>query len=388
MYLDHAASSPVRREVLDAMTPYLTTEFGNPSSVHGAGQSALAALDDARRRVARVTGARPGDVVFTSGGTESNNLGIKGVAVAAMLDRGARHVITTAIEHSSVLESVRALERVHGFAVTVLPVDRDGLVDPGEVAAAIRDDTALVAVGYANNEIGTVQPIAEIEAACAARGVPLHVDAVQAAGWLSLGLAWPRPLRTLAISGHKIGAPKGSGALIAPARIPLEPLLHGGGQERGRRSGTESVAGAVAVATALELADAERAAAVGRVSRIRDRFIADVLTRVPGAALTGHPSRRLPHIASFTIAGVNGETVLTDLERRGVIASSGSACSAASEDASHVLIALGIEDDLARTSIRFSLSSHATDLAGVADALADAAASHRSRSADSVGSSL
>lgn len=388
MYLDHAASSPVRREVLDAMTPYLTTEFGNPSSVHGAGQSALAALDDARRRVARVTGARPGDVVFTSGGTESNNLGIKGVAVAAMLDRGARHVITTAIEHSSVLESVRALERVHGFAVTVLPVDRDGLVDPGEVTAAIRDDTALVAVGYANNEIGTVQPIAEIEAACAARGVPLHVDAVQAAGWLSLGLAWPRPLRTLAISGHKIGAPKGSGALIAPARIPLEPLLHGGGQERGRRSGTESVAGAVAVATALELADAERAAAVGRVSRIRDRFIADVLTRVPGAALTGHPSRRLPHIASFTIAGVNGETVLTDLERRGVIASSGSACSAASEDASHVLIALGIEDDLARTSIRFSLSSHATDLAGVADALADAAASHRSRSADSVGSSL
>lgn len=388
MYLDHAASSPVRREVLDAMTPYLTTEFGNPSSVHGAGQSALAALDDARRRVARVTGARPGDVVFTSGGTESNNLGIKGVAVAAMLDRGARHVITTAIEHSSVLESVRALERVHGFAVTVLPVDRDGLVDPGEVTAAIRDDTALVAVGYANNEIGTVQPIAEIEAACAARGVPLHVDAVQAAGWLSLGLAWPRPLRTLAISGHKIGAPKGSGALIAPARIPLEPLLHGGGQERGRRSGTESVAGAVAVATALELADAERAAAAGRVSRIRDRFVADVLTRVPGAALTGHPSRRLPHIASFTIAGVNGETVLTDLERRGVIASSGSACSAASEDASHVLIALGIEDDLARTSIRFSLSSHATDLAGVADALADAAASHRSRSADSVGSSL
>ena len=388
MYLDHAASSPVRREVLAAMTPYLTTEFGNPSSVHDAGQAARAALDDARRRVARVTGARAGDVIFTSGGTESNNLGIKGVAVAALLDRGARHVITTAIEHSSVLESVRALERVHGFAVTILPVDRDGLVDPDAVAAAIRDDTALVAIGYANNEIGTVQPIAEIEAACTARGVPLHVDAVQAAGWLSLGPAKPRQLRTLAISGHKMGAPKGSGALIAPARISLEPLLHGGGQERGRRSGTESVAGAVAVATALELADAERAAAVGRVSRIRDRFIADVLARVPGAALTGHASRRLPHVASFTIAGVNGETVLTDLERRGVIASSGSACSAASEDASHVLIALGIEDDLARTSIRFSLSSHATDLAGVADALADAAASHRSRSADSVGSSL
>lgn len=388
MYLDHAATSPIRREVLAAMTPYLTTEFGNPSSVHGAGQAARAALDDARRRVARVTGSRAGDVIFTSGGTESNNLGIKGVAVAALLGRGARHVITTAIEHSSVLESVRALGRVHGFDVTVLPVDHQGVVDPGAVAAAIRDDTALVAIGYANNEVGTVQPIAEIEAACAARGVPLHVDAVQAAGWLPLTPAAPRALRTLAISGHKIGAPQGTGALIAPARIPLEPLLHGGGQERGRRSGTESVAGAVALATALELADAERAATAERVSRIRDRFIAEVLARVPGAVLTGHTSRRIPHVASFTIAGVNGETVLTDLERRGVIASSGSACSSASDDASHVLLALGIDDDLARTSIRFSLSPLATDLEGVADALADAAASHRSRSTDSVGSSL
>ena len=384
-YLDHAASSPVRREVLAAMSPYLTTEFGNPSSVHGAGERARAALDDARHRVARVVGARPNDVVFTSGGTEANNLGIKGIAIAAMLARGARHVVTSAVEHSSVLESVRALQRIHGFDATILPVDEAGLVDPSDVDGALRDDTAVVAIGYANNEVGTVQPVAEIERACAARGVPLHLDAVQAAGWLPLAATRHG---ALALSGHKIGAPKGTGALVVPARIPLEPLLHGGGQERGRRSGTESVAGAVALATALELADAERMAAAERVRRIRDRFVDAVLARVPGAALTGHPTRRLPHIASFTIAGANGETVLTDLERRGVIASSGSACSAATEDASHVLLALGINDDLARTAVRFSLPPTVTGLDAVADALADAVSSHRDRSADSVGSSL
>ncbi|GGO59232.1 cysteine desulfurase [Microbacterium nanhaiense] len=384
MYLDHAASAPVRREVLVAMTPHLTSEFGNPSSVHGAGERARAALDDARRRVARVVGARTHDVVFTSGGTEANNLGIKGIAVAAALARGARHVVTSAIEHSSVLGSARALERIHGFSSTVLPVDCHGLVDPDRVDAAIRDDTALVAVGYANNEVGTVQPILDIERVCERRGVPLHIDAVQAAGWLPLSF----PRSSLAVSGHKIGTPKGTGALIAPARIPLEPLFHGGGQERGRRAGTESVAGAVALATALELAEAERASAARHVERIRDEFVARVLALVPGAVLTGHPSRRLPHIASFTIAGANGETVLTDLERRGVLASSGSACSSASEDASHVLLALGIDDDLARTAIRFSLAANGTELSSVASALADAVASHRGRSTDSVGSSL
>jgi cysteine desulfurase len=307
-----------------------------------------------------------------------------------MLNRGARHIVTTAIEHSSVLQSVRALERIHGFSSTVLPVDRDGLVDPGAVAHAIRDETALVAVGYANNEVGAVQPVSEIERVCAARGIPLHLDAVQAAGWLPLRPEpnGRRPVHSVALSGHKIGAPKGTGALIVPARTPLEPLIHGGGQERGRRSGTESVAGAVAIATALELAEAGRASAAERVRRIRDRFVADVLARVPGADLTGHPGLRLPQIASFTIAGVNGETVLSDLERRGVVASSGSACSSASEDASHVLLALGIDDDLARTSIRFSLSPDVDDLSGVVDALRDAVSSHRSRSTDSVGSSL
>jgi len=415
IYLDHAATSPVRREVLEAMTPFLTTEFGNPSSAHAAGERAKDALENARRRVARHLGARTGDVIFTSGGTESNNLAVKGIAVAA-LDRGRRHVITSAVEHSSVLESVSALERVHGIDATVLDVDRYGRVDPEELAASIRDDTSLVAVQYANNEVGTVQRVHELAAVCADRGVPLHVDAVQAAGWVPLtrstttagsaytgrsasdsaapdencrSYAWsggpeqlPAPDRnrrrtaladSVALSGHKIGAPKGTGALIVRQRIPLEPLLHGGGQERGRRSGTESVAGAVAMATALDLAEAERAASADRVRAIRDAFVADVLKLVPEARLTGHPAERLPQLASFTIEGTGGEAMLTDLARRGVLASSGSACSASHEDASHVLLALGADDDLARTAIRFSLSASTDDLAPVARALAECA---------------
>ena len=396
IYLDHAATSPVRREVLEAMTPFLTTEFGNPSSAHAVGERAREALDEARRRVARHLGARAGDVVFTSGGTEANNLAVKGIAVAAQ-ERGRRHVITTASEHSSVLASAAALERLHGMETTVLGVDSHGLVDPQEIAASIRDDTALVAVQYANNEIGTVQPVHEIAAICADRRVPLHVDAVQAAGWLPLagrtttahpaqnGRFGPRSAASsdsrrrpalgdaVAISGHKIGAPKGTGALMVRQRIPLEPLLHGGGQERGRRSGTESVAGAVGLATALDIAEAEREARAEHVRRIRDEFIREVLARIPEARLTGHPVDRLPQIASFTIEGTGGETVLTDLARRGVLASSGSACSAAHENASHVLLAIGADEDVARTAIRFSLSAQADDLGPVARALAASA---------------
>ncbi|MGO1414299.1 MAG: cysteine desulfurase family protein [Microbacterium gubbeenense] len=397
IYLDHAATSPVRREVLEAMTPFLTTEFGNPSSAHAAGERARAALTSARHRVARHLGARAGDIVFTSGGTESNNLAVKGIAVAALAGRGLRHVVTTAVEHSSVLESVAALERIHGIEASVLPVDRHGLVDPAEVDRAIRDDTSLVSVQYANNEVGTVQDIDEIRAVCAARAVPLHLDAVQAAGWLPLARRTTtadrgdtsrfRPSATAAaesrrryaladavsLSGHKIGAPKGTGVLMVRQRIPLEPLLHGGGQERGRRSGTESVAGAVAMAAALDLAEAERTESAARIARVRDEFVQDVLGVVPAARLTGHPTQRLAHIASFTIEGINGEAVLTDLERRGVLASSGSACSAASEDASHVLLALGSDEDEARTAIRFSLSARSDDLDDVARALAAAA---------------
>ena len=370
-YLDNAATTPVRREVLEAMTPYLTSHFGNPSSHHTIGEQAAGALADARIRVAAILGMRPTDVIFTSGATEANNLALKGVAIAAQQRRGARHVVTTPIEHESVLASVDYLTRIHGFEATLVPVDATGRVDPDAVAAAIRDESAIVSVGYANNEIGTVQDVDGLVTAVAGR-VPLHLDAVQAAGWLPLnGLG----ADALSIAGHKIGAPKGIGALGIRSRIPLEPVLHGGGQERDRRSGTENVAGAVGLARALELAEAERADAAERVSGMRDDLISGVLERVPNARLTGHPEHRLPGTASFTFSGVNGETVLLELERRGIVTSSGSACAAGSEEASHVLLALGIDHDEARTAVRVTLGQGATgSVAPVVDAIEAAVA--------------
>lgn len=370
-YLDNAATTPVRREVLEAMTPYLTSHFGNPSSHHTIGEQAAGALADARIRVAAILGMRPTDVIFTSGATEANNLALKGVAIAAQQRRGARHVVTTPIEHESVLGSVDYLTRIHGFDATLVPVDTTGLVDPHAVAAAIRDDTAIVSVGYANNEIGTVQDVDGLVTAVAGR-VPLHLDAVQAAGWLPLnGLG----ADALSVAGHKIGAPKGIGALGIRSRIPLEPVLHGGGQERERRSGTENVAGAVGLARALELAEAERTDAAVRVAAMRDDLIAGVLQRVPIARLTGHPTHRLPGTASFTFAGVNGETVLLELDRHGIITSSGSACAAGSEEASHVLLALGIDHDEARTAVRVTLGHSTTgSVAPIVDAIEAAVA--------------
>lgn len=375
LYLDNAATTPVRREVLEAMAPYLTRWFGNPSSTHEVGEAAATALADARTRVAAVLGMRTRDVLFTSGGTESNNAAVKGIALGA-LPRGRRHVVTTAIEHESVLASADYLHRLHGFDVTHAPVDGDGVLTPAALAAALRDDTALVSVGYANNEVGTVQDVAALAAVAHERGVPVHVDAVQAAGWLPLA---DLGADALTIAGHKIGAPKGTGILAVRGRVPLEPLLHGGGQEGGRRSGTPDVAGAVALATALELAEGERVAEAERVSAIRDAFIARVYALVPGARLTGHPTRRLPGTASFVFPGVNGETVLLELERRGVVSSSGSACAAGSDEASHVLLALGIPHDDARTAVRFTLPHGLRDdLRPLADAVAASVAAVQS----------
>ncbi|HWL77142.1 cysteine desulfurase family protein [Microbacterium sp.] len=369
LYLDSAATTPVRREVLEAMMPFLTRWFGNPSSHHTVGEAAADALADARARVARVLGMRAGDVVFTSGGTEANNLAVKGIAIAAQR-RGARHVVTTPIEHESILESAEYLSRVHGFDVTRVPVDENGCLDPAAVAAALREDTAVLSFGYANNEVGTVQDVAAAAAVARERGIPVHVDAVQAAGWLPLSAA-DLGVDAISIAGHKIGAPKGTGALAVRGRVPLEPLLHGGGQERGRRSGTENVAGAVALATALELAEAERVEASARVSALRDAFIARVLASVPGAVLTGDPVRRLPGTASFTFAGTSGEAVLLELERRGVVSSSGSACAAGSDEPSHVLVAMGVAPEVAQTAVRFTFSH---DLREPLDAVADAVA--------------
>ncbi|WP_240752544.1 cysteine desulfurase family protein [Microbacterium hydrothermale] len=344
------------------MAPYLTRVFGNPSSHHEVGEAAASALDDARRRVARIVGMRAGDVVFTSGGTESNNAAIKGLVLGSALT----HLVTTAIEHESVLASADYLQRLHGVEVTHAPVDATGSLTPDALADALRENTALVSIGYANNEIGTIQDAAALAAVAHERGVPLHLDAVQAAGWLPLS---DTGADAVTIAGHKVGAPKGTGVLAVRGRLPFEPLLHGGGQERGRRSGTPDVAGAVAIATALEIAEAERGEAAARVGALSAAFIARVLANVPGARLTGHPSHRLPGTASFVFPGTNGETVLLELERRGVVSSSGSACAAGSDEASHVLLAVGVDHDEARTAVRFTLPR---SLTGSLDAVADA----------------
>lgn len=350
LYLDHAATSPLRPEVRDAMLPYLTGVFGNPSSHHTVGEAAATALEDARARIAHRLGFRTGDVVFTGGGTEANNLAVKGIVLGA-LPRGRGHVVISPIEHESVLRPAEYLRRLHGVEVTLLPVDAAGRLSPDDLRTAIREDTALVSLGHANNEIGTVQDVRALAAVTGAARVPLHVDAVQSAGWLPLhGLG----ADALSLAGHKIGAPKGIGVLAVRGRIPLEPLLHGGGQERGRRSGTENVAGAVALATALELAAAEQDAVRARVAAATARFTAEVLALLPDASVTGDPERRLPGCASFTFAGVNGETVLLELERRGVVSSSGSACAADSGEPSHVLLACGISPDIAQTAVRFT----------------------------------
>ncbi|WP_298867817.1 cysteine desulfurase family protein [uncultured Microbacterium sp.] len=354
LYLDHAATAPVRPEVLEAMRPYLTDVFGNPSSHHTAGEAAARALADARERVAGALSMRAGDVIFTSGGTEANNLAVKGIVLGALQrDPQRRHLITTPIEHESVLESADHLRRLHGVDVELVPVDEQGSLHPDAVAAALRDGTALLSFAHGNNEIGTVQDVAALAAVAREHRVPVHVDAVQSAGWLDL-----RPIGhavdAISIAGHKLGAPKGTGALAVRTRVPLEPLLHGGGQERGRRSGTENVAGAVALATALDLAEVERERSAAAVTATTAEFITGVLDAVPRARLSGHPTRRLPGTAGFTFAGTSGEAVLLELERRGVITSSGSACAAGSDAPSHVLVACGVAPEVAQTAVRFT----------------------------------
>lgn len=361
IYLDEAATTPLKRDVLAAMGPYLGPEFGNPSSHHEPGFHAKAALDEARATVARILACRPSEITFTSGGTEADNLAVKGIALGQ--PRG-RHVIISAVEHPAVLESAAWLERI-GFEVTTLEVDGDGLVPVAALAAALRDDTTLVSIQCANNEVGTVQPIGQLSAAASARGVPFHTDAVQAAGWLDLDVN-DLGVQALSISGHKLGAPKGVGVLYANRWMEVEPLIHGGGQESGRRSGTENVASVVGMAKALELAHdrwlssgeawgSPRAAGESQNHELvvlRDAFI----TRVEalGGELTGHRTQRLPGHASFVFPGRSGESILLDLERRGVVCSSGSACAAGSDEPSHVLTAMGYDREVAQTAVRFT----------------------------------
>ena len=354
IYLDAAATTPLRRDVLERMWPYLGPEFGNPSSHHEVGESAARALTDARAEIAQVLGCGSGEVVFTSGGTESDNMAIKGIALAN--PRG-KHVITSAVEHPAVLESVEFLGRM-GYDVTVLEVDGTGHVNPGALQQALRPDTTLVSIQYANNEVGTIQPIAELSAI--AGDVPFHTDAVQAAGWLDLDVGH-LGVKALSISGHKLGGPKGIGALYLHRRLRIEPLVHGGGQESGRRSGTENVAGAVGLAAALTLAQGDLAKQSAETSSKRDTFIAEVIASVPEAVLTGHAAARLPGTASFCFPGTSGEAILLELAARGIVCSSGSACAAGSDEPSHVLTAMGIDGPTAQTAVRFTFGRDTTE---------------------------
>ena len=345
------------------MWPYLTGEYGNPSSHHTVGESAAAALSGARAQIAAVLGVRPAELIFTSGGTESDNLAVKGITLAST--RG-RHVITSAIEHEAIRESVDFLERYHGATSTILPVNEEGLISAESLHQAIRPDTALITIQHANNEIGTVQDIAVLAAVAKDAGVPFHTDAVQTAGWLPLSSLGAE---ALSLAGHKLGTPKGIGLLCVRAGVPLEPLLHGGGQERGRRSGTENVAAAVGLSVALSLAHSSPGPQ-------RDALIDGVLAAVPSAFVTGSRTSRLPNHASFCFPGTSGEAVLLELERHGIVCSSGSACAAGSDEASHVLLALGIEAEVAQTAVRFTLDGTVTSeqISQVVERVADAVA--------------
>ena len=363
IYLDHAATTPLRAEALQAMMPYLQEAFGNPSSIHAVGQRARKALEDARDIVAKALECRANEVVFTSGGTESDNAAIKGGAMA--LRPTGNHVITTAIEHHAVLHTCHQLEGM-GCDVTYVPVDDAGLVDPRDVLDAVTDQTVLVSVMYANNEIGTVQPVAEIarlvkeKAKEQGRTILVHTDAVQAAGYLDLSVK-TLGVDLLSLSGHKFHGPKGAGVLFVRRGTPFSPLLMGGGQERERRSGTENVPAIVGMAVALRLAELEREAASTHSAALRDRLAAGIMERVPGTILNGHPTNRLPNNVNVCFPGLEAEPVLLGLDLKGIYASSGSACSTASLEPSHVLTAIGRPADIARGSLRVTVGRATTE---------------------------
>ena len=369
IYLDHAATTPVNEQALRAAWPLLTQNFGNPNSVHEVGKAASEAFEAARQSVAAWLGCRASEVIFTSGGTESNNLAIKGIALAN--PRG-RHIISARTEHESVLQPIDYLVRHHGFEVSWLALEADGSVTVESLLSALRSDTTLVTLMLSNNEIGTIHDIQGLAATAKAHGVRFHTDAVQGAGWLDCRVT-ELGVQALSLSGHKFGAPKGVGVLYLSDRIAPEPVLHGGGQESERRSGTQNVAWAVTFAEALnqlpELAESKNTAT------LRDGFIARILSEIPSARLTGAiDAKRHPAHASFVFPGVNGETLLLELEHRGVICSSGSACAAGSTEPSHVLTALGMDADLAQSAVRFSFShdTTATDLDTAAQLLVQA----------------
>ena len=363
IYLDHAATTPMRDEVLEAMMPYFSRTFANPSSLYGAAQDARMAIDKARDTVSMILGSRKSEIVFTSGGTESDNTAIKGAAFA--LQQTGDHIITTAIEHHAVLHACHQLEQF-GFKISYLPVDRYGMVDPADVDRLITDQTVLVSVMLANNEVGTIQPVAEISQIIKEheqrmnRTIMLHSDAVQGAGFLDLNVN-QLGVDLLSLSSHKIYGPKGAGILYIRHRKPFTPQQVGGGQERERRSGTEDVAGIVGTATALSLAETERQATTDRCLFLRNMLIEEISQTVPDSYLNGHLEKRLPNNVNFSFKGVEAEPILIGLDLSGIAASSGSACTSASLEPSHVLLAMGQDVQLARSSLRITLGRENTE---------------------------
>ena len=359
VYADHAATTAVTDTALAAMLPHFTRDYGNPSSLYRFAQEGKTHLEEARAQVAACLNAKPEEVYFTSGGTEADNWALRGVAeLMALKGKKTGHIITTAIEHHAILHTAQWLEK-QGYEVTYLPVDGDGLVDPANLEQAIRPDTILISVMAANNEIGTIQPIAEIGAIARAHKVLFHTDAVQAVGHIPVDVeAWNVDL--LSLSGHKFGGPKGIGALYMKKPLRLPALIQGGGQEKGRRSGTENVPGAVGMAAALKEAVDHLAQESARLSALRDKLIAG-LSALPYTRLTGHPVKRLPGTASFVFEGVEGEALLLHLDAKGICASSGSACSSASLDPSHVLLSIGLPHAIAHGSLRLSLGAENTE---------------------------
>lgn len=355
IYLDHNATTPIDPRVFEAMKPYLTDLFGNPSSIYRAGQDVRKVVEDARDTLAGLLGASPREIYFTSGGTESDNTAIKGIA----LNRGSGHIITSAIEHPAVIEVVKWLEK-QGFTATYVGVDSDGLVDPDDVMKAIRDDTIVVSIMHANNEVGTIQPIEDIAALAHERGIPFHTDAVQTAGKLPIDVD-AMGIDLLSLSAHKFYGPKGTGALYVRRGTKFDPCVHGGHQERGLRGGTENVAGIIGLGKAAEIAAAEMDEESVRIRRLRDKLESGLAERIEDIRFNGHREKRMYNTASVIVKYVEGEAMLLNLDYHGVAASSGSACTSGSLDPSHVLLAMGLPAPIAHGSLRFSLGRATTD---------------------------
>lgn len=358
VYLDHSATTPVDQKVLEAMLPFFSMDFGNPNSLHAWGRKARQAVDQARDEVSRLINAEPSEIIFTGGGSEADNIAIKGVAFAKK-DKG-RHIITSAIEHHAVLDTCKWLEK-EGFDITILPVDEYGTIRPEELRKAIRPDTILVTIHFANNEIGTVQPIEQLGNICREQGVLFHTDAVQAAGHIPIDVK-KLPIDLMTMAAHKMYGPKGVGALYIKKGVKIVPLIHGGGQERGLRSGTENTAGIVGFGKAAALASDGLAKDEPEKERnLRDRLIDGILEKIEDAMLTGHRTERLPFHASFCFRYIEGESLLLRLDALGIGASSGSACTSGSLEPSHVLLAIGLPHEIAHGSLRLTLGKDTSE---------------------------